>query len=170
MLTHSQQQDRLLPRAGEAGGAGRGRDVGRGGRAGWRYGGIVQQAFRPPFRDVSVGGIVGGRCRLRQGGMGRGPGRIVVADTSKGPKGLRRASLSPHSIRTGPATVGGPWSGGRDSNPRHPAWKAGTLPTELLPRSITEGCNGDCLWPWVSTRPQSKHGHLRIIPYLLPSV
>ncbi len=25
------------------------------------------------------------------------------------------------------------WSGRRDSNPRHPAWKAGTLPTELLP-------------------------------------
>jgi hypothetical protein len=26
------------------------------------------------------------------------------------------------------------WSGRRDSNPRRPAWKAGTLPTELLPR------------------------------------
>ncbi len=25
------------------------------------------------------------------------------------------------------------WSGRRDSNPRQPAWKAGTLPTELLP-------------------------------------
>ena len=25
------------------------------------------------------------------------------------------------------------WSGRRDSNPRHPAWKAGTLPTELHP-------------------------------------
>ncbi len=26
------------------------------------------------------------------------------------------------------------WSGGRDSNPRQPAWEAGTLPTELPPR------------------------------------
>ena len=25
------------------------------------------------------------------------------------------------------------WSGRRDSNSRQPAWKAGTLPTELLP-------------------------------------
>ena len=25
------------------------------------------------------------------------------------------------------------WSGKRDSNPRHPAWKAGALPSELLP-------------------------------------
>ncbi len=25
------------------------------------------------------------------------------------------------------------WSGRRDSNPRQPAWKAGTLPAELLP-------------------------------------
>ena len=27
------------------------------------------------------------------------------------------------------------WSGRRDSNPRHPAWEAGTLPTELHPQS-----------------------------------
>ena len=26
------------------------------------------------------------------------------------------------------------WSGGRDSNSRQPAWKAGTLPTELPPQ------------------------------------
>ena len=26
------------------------------------------------------------------------------------------------------------WSGRRDSNPRHPAWKAGALPAELHPR------------------------------------
>jgi hypothetical protein len=25
------------------------------------------------------------------------------------------------------------WSGTRGSNPRHPAWEAGTLPTELVP-------------------------------------
>src|SRR6476661_5255149 len=29
--------------------------------------------------------------------------------------------------------MGGEWSGRRDSNPRHPAWKASALPTELLP-------------------------------------
>ena len=29
---------------------------------------------------------------------------------------------------------GVPWSGRRDSNPRQPAWQAGALPTELLPR------------------------------------
>ncbi len=27
------------------------------------------------------------------------------------------------------------WSGRRDSNPRQPAWKAGTLATELRPQS-----------------------------------
>ena len=27
------------------------------------------------------------------------------------------------------------WSGRRDSNPRQPAWKAGTLPAELLPQT-----------------------------------
>src|SRR5215218_6557456 len=30
------------------------------------------------------------------------------------------------------------WSGGRDSNPRQPAWEAGTLPTELPPRRSFE--------------------------------
>src|SRR5262249_35822966 len=36
----------------------------------------------------------------------------------------------------GPYTGNFPvWSGRRDSNPRQPAWKAGTLPTELLPQS-----------------------------------
>ncbi len=29
-------------------------------------------------------------------------------------------------------------SGTRDSNPRHPAWEAGTLPTELVPRAADE--------------------------------
>lgn len=28
------------------------------------------------------------------------------------------------------------WSGRRDSNPRQPAWKAGTLSTELLPHLV----------------------------------
>ena len=28
------------------------------------------------------------------------------------------------------------WSGKRGSNPRHPAWEAGTLPTELFPLRV----------------------------------
>ena len=33
------------------------------------------------------------------------------------------------------------WSGRRDSNSRQPAWKAGTLPTELLPLlKLNTGC------------------------------
>ena len=32
-----------------------------------------------------------------------------------------------------PLSYGSLWSGRRDSNPRHPAWKASALPTELLP-------------------------------------
>ena len=31
------------------------------------------------------------------------------------------------------------WSGRRDSNARHPAWKAGTLPTELRPQYFGGG-------------------------------
>src|SRR3954452_3671226 len=34
------------------------------------------------------------------------------------------------------AYAGGSWSGRPDSNRRHSAWKADTLPTELLPRGI----------------------------------
>ena len=33
------------------------------------------------------------------------------------------------------------WSGRRDSNPRQPAWKAGTLATELRPH-LTNNCCG----------------------------
>ena len=51
------------------------------------------------------------------------------------------------------------WSGRRDSNARHPAWKAGTLPTELHPHGVVardgfEPSKGNpgrftvcCLWP-----------------------
>ncbi len=31
------------------------------------------------------------------------------------------------------------WSGRRDSNPRQPAWKAGTLATELRPHKWIHG-------------------------------
>ncbi len=51
------------------------------------------------------------------------------------------------------------WSGRRDSNPRHPAWKAGALPAELHPRrpprSSRPGCSAD------SSRPS---GPLRAAP------
>ena len=30
-------------------------------------------------------------------------------------------------------------SGKRDSNPRHPAWEAGALPTELFPHALPRG-------------------------------
>ena len=33
-----------------------------------------------------------------------------------------------------PSASGPTWSGRRDSNPQQPAWKAGTLPIELLPQ------------------------------------
>ena len=33
------------------------------------------------------------------------------------------------------------WSGRRDSDPRHPPWQGGTLPTELLPRKCALGRN-----------------------------
>lgn len=44
----------------------------------------------------------------------------------------RRATL-----RATDAQVRENLSGTRDSNPRHPAWEAGTLPTELVPQSVT---------------------------------
>ena len=31
------------------------------------------------------------------------------------------------------------WSGRRDSDPRHPPWQGGTLPTELLPHNVSWG-------------------------------
>ncbi len=52
--------------------------------------------------------------RLREGMARRTPGR----------GDRRRVVIDPWGL----------WSGRRDSNPRQPAWKAGTLPTELLPR------------------------------------
>ncbi len=37
--------------------------------------------------------------------------------------------------RKSPDVIGACWSGKRDSNPRHPAWEADALPTELFPRT-----------------------------------
>src|SRR5512141_134622 len=45
---------------------------------------------------------------------------------------VRRGALP--SSRVEPAGRGGGWSGKRGSNPRHSAWKADALPTELFPR------------------------------------
>ncbi len=47
----------------------------------------------------------------------------------------------PYQGRALPTELRGPfvsprWSGKRDSNPRHSAWKADALPTELFPRSV----------------------------------
>lgn len=67
------------------------------------------------------------------------------------------------------------WSGTRDSNSRHPAWEAGTLPTELVPpaRPNVYPCRGApvkrCRVPWLPPVPGSKrpvllghgHGHVR---------
>src|SRR3979411_2207493 len=52
----------------------------------------------------------------------------------------------------------GLWSGRRDSNSRHPAWKASALPTELLPRP--RDCTGDrALHPSRARHPASRFHH-----------
>src|SRR5215469_3317384 len=60
------------------------------------------------------------------------------------------------------------WSGRRDSNPRRPAWKAGTLPTELLPRAnrcyhTTSAAGLEALHPasWPHPRELSAAGQVR---------
>src|SRR6056297_3523238 len=58
------------------------------------------------------------------------PGRIRTLDLP-----LRRRLLYPLSywcVKTAGARIN-EWSGRRDSNSRHSAWKADALPTELLP-------------------------------------
>ena len=54
------------------------------------------------------------------------------------------------------------WSGGRDSNPRQPAWKAGTLPTELPPRNLQVGVRG--LEPPTSASQTPRATRLRHTP------
>ena len=47
------------------------------------------------------------------------------------------------------------WSGRRDSNPRHPAWKAGTLTTELLPHeaNCSQVFTTQLLEEFITSRP-----------------
>src|SRR5881628_2149610 len=66
----------------------------------------------------------------------KSPGRNARAGQSRSPGGrvstrktLQAKKLAGSLHRPRP----GDWSGRRDSNPRHPAWKARALPTELLP-------------------------------------
>jgi dCMP deaminase len=47
--------------------------------------------------------------------------------------GVTNAWSSTTPTPTGRCATGGSWSGRRDSNPRHTAWKAVALPAELLP-------------------------------------
>jgi hypothetical protein len=67
---------------------------------------------------------IGARPAATLGRQGSGDGRVPRRHW-----GLRRHSG--HGIPG--AILRGIWSGRRDSNPRHPAWKARALPTELLP-------------------------------------
>ena len=48
------------------------------------------------------------------------------------------------------------WSGRRDSDPRHPPWQGGTLPTELLPHKMCLGA-------------ESNHRHCDFQSHALPT-
>ena len=74
----------------------------------------------------------------------RGHGSLVllpdraIRGSHPGPAGRSPSRGAHGSPRTHAPTCclvarGGTWSGRRDSNPRHSAWEADTLPTELLP-------------------------------------
>ena len=53
---------------------------------------------------------------------------------------LRIKVLQTFALPLGYGTVK-KWSGRRDSDPRHPPWQGGTLPTELLPHKCALGRN-----------------------------
>jgi hypothetical protein len=70
--------------------------------------------------------------RRRERAVSSGPG-LPLQNRSTDCSGPRRCS----SLNTeGPITRGFPSSGRWDSNPRHLAWEASALPTELRPRSL----------------------------------
>ena len=81
------------------------------------------------------------RCGLRPGrwrGRSAGPGeRAVVVDPDRGGSSIGASTCACDSrARSRGSARGqrkGTWSGRRGSNPRHSAWEADTLPTELLP-------------------------------------
>ena len=54
------------------------------------------------------------------------------------------------------------WSGRRDSNPRHPAWKASALPTELLPLGGTRLASPECAIAVAVRAHDIALGHLRL--------
>src|SRR5579863_7203961 len=64
------------------------------------------------------------------------------------PRSVLGQSLAPRALRSAESL-----SGTRDSNPRHPAWEAGTLPTELVPRKPSRECQ---LAGRVSTPPRGR--------------
>ena len=57
-----------------------------------------------------------------------------IRDVVKGPAANLHAQID-----TLPTVGRGKWSGRRDSNPRHSAWEADTLPAELLPLGRPHG-------------------------------
>ena len=58
--------------------------------------------------------------------------RVGIEPTSKGFADLCLTTWLPRQLQ-GPCRTPVPWSGRRDSNPRHRPWQGRTLPTELLP-------------------------------------
>ncbi len=76
-------------------------------------------------------------CRPRARPMPLGPQQPA----QQSPKHSGRISARQEETRfRRPAAGKWAWSGRRDSNPRHPAWKASALPTELLPLAVESGC------------------------------
>ena len=104
--------------------------------------GIKPGAPVPHFQQKSVPGRGGDSRQMRYGGD-------AAIDSGFGPN----------------AGFEG-WSGGRDSNPRQSAWKAGTLPTELPPHTGLVGVRG--LEPPTSASQTPRATRLRHTP-LLPT-
>ena len=60
------------------------------------------------------------------------------------------------------------WSGRRDSNPRHPPWQGGALPTELRPQkedylTVQENIQGNNVVP----RPMHSQGRWNLYSFCL---
>ena len=91
-------------------------------------------------RHLAVGrsesGAVGPETPTRHGSSQRRSGRMQLQQSTTA-EVVERADAVALALWLGSATTSSFWhwwSGRRDSNPRHPAWKASALPTELLPR------------------------------------
>ena len=68
--------------------------------------------------------------------------RHVMHMTRKNWESKRPATIAADHLRHGGRLA--PGSGGRDSNPRQPAWEAGTLPTELPPHEAPSVYDPEC--------------------------